>query len=129
MALHGAVRGTVDVDLVVRLDQSSLKNAEAALNELGLQSRLPVSAEDIMRFREEYIQKRNMAAWSFINPDNPTEVVDIIITDDLAHLATVTKKLFGIKFPVLELNALIEMKRRSGRPQDIEDIKALEKLR
>jgi len=71
VALHGAVRGTVDVDLVIRLDESSFTRAEQALMTLGLQPRLPVTAAEVFRFREEYIRNRNLLAWSFVNPSNP----------------------------------------------------------
>ena len=128
VALHGAVRGTVDVDLVVNVDEESLAKAERALNDIGLKSRLPVSARDVAGFRDEYIQNRNMKAWSFINADDPTEVVDIVITDSLKDLNTIKKKVAGIAITVLAIRDLIEMKRRSGRPQDLEDIKSLEKL-
>ena len=39
------------------------------------------------------------------------------------------KQLSDTVIPVLNIKDLIEMKKVSGRPQDIEDIKALEKLR
>lgn len=129
VALHGAVRGTLDVDVIVQINEESLVKTEHALNEIGLQSRLPISAQDVARFRDEYINNRNMVAWSFINPTDPSEVVDIVITEDLRDLKTVRKKVAGTIVPVLEINELIEMKRRSGRPQDLEDIKALEELK
>lgn len=128
VALHGAARGTVDVDLVINIDKKSLEDAEAALEEIGLQSRQPVTANDVFQFREEYIRNRNMKAWGFINPSNPTEMVDIVITEDLSDLSTVTKKIGNKKIKVVALPELIRMKRESGRPQDLEDVKALEKI-
>lgn len=128
VALHGAVRGTVDVDLIVNVDEENLVKAERALNEIGLQSRLPVSAFDVSSFRDEYIQNRNMKAWSFINTADPSEVVDIVITDNLKDMRTVKKTVAGTSVSVLAIKDLIEMKRRSGRPQDLEDVRSLEKL-
>jgi len=128
VALHGAARGTVDIDLVINIDLKSLANAEAALAEIGLQSRQPVSAEDIFNFRNEYIRNRNMKAWGFINPNNPTEMVDIVITENLANLDTVTMKIGNKKINVVALPDLVRMKRESGRPQDLEDVKVLEKM-
>jgi len=128
VALHGAARGTVDIDLVINIDLKSLANAEAALSEIGLQSRQPVSAEDIFNFRNEYIRNRNMKAWGFINPNNPTEMVDIVITENLANLDTVTMKIGNKKINVVALPDLVRMKRESGRPQDLEDVKVLEKM-
>jgi predicted nucleotidyltransferase len=128
VALHGAIRGTVDIDIVIALTKTSLEGAESALSEIGLQSRLPVTATDVYRFRKEYIENRNLAAWSFINPDNPIEVVDIIITEDVKNLKTVIREAFGMKIKVVAIPDLIAMKIKSGRRQDMEDIKALEKL-
>jgi predicted nucleotidyltransferase len=128
VALHGAVRGTVDIDIVIAFRKNSLKAAEVALQELGLKSRLPITATEVYKFRKEYIQNRNLTAWSFINLNNPLEIVDILITEDLNNLKTVTKKAFGINIKVAAIPDLIAIKKKAGRPQDIEDIKALEKL-
>ena len=83
VALHGAVRGTLDIDIVVNWSRTSLERSEQALVGLGLVSRLPVGAEDVFRFRDEYIRNRNLVAWNFYNPQNPAEQVDLVITYDL----------------------------------------------
>jgi predicted nucleotidyltransferase len=128
VALHGAIRGTVDVDIVIGLNRATFKRAEDALKSIGLESRLPVTAEDVFAFREEYIHKRNLTAWSFSNADNPLEIVDILITEDAAAIATVRKQAFGMSIKVAAIPDLIAIKKKAGRPQDLEDIKALRKL-
>ena len=92
-------------------------------------SRLPVNAQDIHSFRDEYIETRNPIAWNFHNPDNPVEQVDIIIAYDLTGKTTQPVELSTITVRVLSIDDLIEMKRGSGRAQDLEDAAALEKLR
>lgn len=129
LVLHGAVRGTVDIDIAIALDADAFKRCESALKSIGLTPRLPVTAEEVFHFREEYIAKRNLKAWSFYNPANPLEVVDILITENAASLASVDKQAFGMTLHVAAIDELIAMKRKAGRPQDIEDIKALEKLK
>lgn len=128
VALHGAPRGTIDVDIVLRWTLLNLRAAESALKLIGLQSQLPLDAEMIFNFREEYIQKRNLVAWNFIDSNNPARQVDIIITYKLspAHVMKMKTKRGNIK--VLKKESLIQMKRESDRPQDREDIKALEQL-
>lgn len=128
MALHGAVRGTVDIDLVVVLTRSNLSAAQIALEGLGLRSRLPVDAGEVHAFREEFIKKRNLIAWSFTNPQNPAEIVDLIITHDLADLKSVSIRVMGLTIPVLSIADLIRMKEKTGRPQDREDVRALKAL-
>lgn len=129
VALHGAVRGTVDVDIALAWNLKSLRATEQALNEIGLVSRLPVAADDVYRFREEYIQNRNLVGWNFYNPGNLAEQVDIVINYDLKGRKIESVDTAAGQVRILGLQDLIEMKRASGRPQDLEDIRALETLR
>ena len=128
VALHGAVRGTVDIDIAIGLDRSTFERAEAALEEIGLESRLPVTADEVFSFRQEYIEKRNLMAWSFANPRRPLDVVDILITEDANTIEAVNKRAFGVNIRVANIADLIAIKKKSGRAQDLEDIKALRKL-
>jgi len=128
VALHGAIRGTVDIDFVIQLDRSQFEAAEKALLSIGLQARLPVTATDVFDFRDEYIRNKNLVAWSFYHPSNPLEIVDILITQDLKTVKTVDKKVDRMTVKVISILDLIAMKKQAGRPQDIEDIKALEKF-
>ena len=128
VTLHGAVRGTVDIDIAIAMNRATFEKCEAALKSIGLEPRLPVTAADVFNFRDEYINNRNMVAWSFSNPKNPLELVDILITEDAARLKTIRKEAFGLKLNVVTIPELIAMKKKSARPQDIEDIRALETL-
>jgi len=128
VALHGAVRGTIDVDIAINWSLETLKIVEKTLKKLGLVSLLPIDATDLFSHKNEYIQERNLIAWNFYDPKNPVNQVDIIITYDLknAHTELITTA-FG-KINVLSRQDLIAMKKASGRPQDLEDVKALESL-
>lgn len=128
VALHGVVRGTVDIDLVVKWTLENLLKLELTLNHLGLVSTLPITAENLFFFREEYIKNRNLIGWNFYDPKNPLRQIDIIITYSLNNEEVETIATAEGKVKVLSVKSLIEMKQKSGRPQDIEDVKALEKL-
>ncbi len=128
VALHGAIRGTVDIDIAIALNRATFKRAETALQEIDLESRLPVTAEEVFSFRKEYVQRRNLKAWSFVNPRNPLDVVDILITEDASKIRTVKKRAFGMIVKVAAITDLIAIKKKAGRAQDLEDIKALRKL-
>jgi hypothetical protein len=128
VALHGAVRGTVDLDLVLRLRRKDFVAAAEALAGLGLQPKLPVTAGEVFDFREDYIARRNLVAWSFWNPTDPSEMVDVVITHDLDKMDIVTMRLGGEGVPVVSKKDLIAMKKESARAQDLEDVKALESL-
>lgn len=129
VALHGAVRGTVDIDIVLRFTKKNIFAAEAALRDLGLQSRLPLKGDEVYDFREEYIKNRNLLAWNFINISNPTESVDIILTEDLRNLKTKRIRSGEKTLRVISINDLIKMKEKSNTRQDLEDIKALRSLK
>jgi hypothetical protein len=129
VALHGAVRGTMDVDIAITWDLNSLRKTEAALSEIGLVSRLPVSAGEVFQFRDEYISNRNLIAWNFYNPEDFSQQVDVIITYDLKGKGRQRLQTRSGSLQILRLTELIQMKRESGRPQDLEDVKALEKLK
>jgi hypothetical protein len=128
VALHGAVRGTVDIDIVIRWKERDFQSAEHALNALGLVSRLPVTATEVFRFREEYVRNRNMTAWTFVNPARPSEIVDVILTEDLKGMGLRRVRFQGRILRLASIEDLIRMKEKSGRPQDQEDIKALRSL-
>lgn len=125
VALHGVVRGTVDLDIVINISEKDYVSTEQALHSLGLQSRLPVNAKEVFKFREEYIRNRSLIAWSFYNPHKPSEIVDIIVTENLKKIKTATVKYHNQPIRIAAIDDLIRMKERSGRPQDLEDAAAL----
>ncbi len=128
VALHGAVRGTLDVDLIIRWELKNLKLVERALGEIGLRSRLPIASQDIFNSRDEYIKERHLIAWNFINPDNPCEQVDILIISGLEGVSVERISFEGQTLNIISKKDLIAMKEASGREQDLWDIKALRSL-
>ncbi|AFY01355.1 nucleotidyl transferase AbiEii/AbiGii toxin family protein [Bdellovibrio bacteriovorus] len=122
LALHGIVRATMDVDFVLNLKLEDYQKAETALASLGLQPRIPVRAQDIIQFRKEYIEERNLIAWSFVDFKDPSRQVDILITKNLKDLDVVKISVAGRRIPVASLKELLKMKLESNRPQDQIDI-------
>jgi hypothetical protein len=129
VALHGVVRGTVNIDLVLNFRLRHFEGADSALRSIGLTPRLPVSASEVFRFREEYVANRNLTAWSFVNAADPSEIVDVILTHDLAGLKTKGVRVQGRTIKIVAIDDLIRMKKAAGRPQDLEDVKALRTLK
>jgi hypothetical protein len=89
---------------ILRLTQD-FKKAQVVLADLGLQPRLPLKASEVFEFREEYIRKRNLIAWSFVNPKNPAELVDLLLTHDLSKQQIVHFSILGEKIPVILITA------------------------
>ena len=129
VALHGAVRGTLYVDVVLALGKANYEAAEHALLEMGFAARLPIKASDVFDNRDRYIREQNLIAWSFSDPEDPSRIVDLLILWDKPSVPVVMKSIQGISVAVLDKQSLIQMKRESGRPQDLEDVRALERLR
>lgn len=128
LALQGFVRATMDVDLVLSLTEKDFTAAEKILNSIGLQSRIPVRAQDIIKMRKEFINEKNLIAWSFVDFKNPSRQADLLITEDLALLKTNTIKVGGRKIKVATLEELLRMKKISNRPQDQIDIENIKRL-
>lgn len=128
LALHKIPRATFDLDFVLQLKLEQFVQVEKILNQLGLYSQLPVNAEKVFHFREEYIQEKNLIVWNFSSPKNPSEIVDIILTENASEIEIQYKQLATHQIPVASPRALIQMKQKAGRPQDLEDIKWLKTL-
>jgi hypothetical protein len=126
---HGVVRGTMDLDILCDLTKKQFVTIEAALKELGFASTIPVEANEIFQFREEYIKNRNLIAWSFYNKQNPLEVVDVLLTHSVDEFDVEKKQFKGMPLPLLSIDSLITLKRIANRPQDKIDIEALEKIK
>jgi len=132
--LHGYARFTADVDLVINLNQAEAKKAINAITSLGLKPRAPI---DPMQFtdesiRESWINDKNMLVFSFFDPNNPLMVLDVFIREpfpfDEMLKRVVHMNLGELSVSVCAINDLIEMKKKAGRPKDLEDIKYLESL-
>lgn len=128
VALHGIPRGTFDIDFVIQWTLENLKETEKVLKSLGLVSRLPIDAQSVFNFRDEYIKNRHLIAWNFYDPKNMLNQVDIIINFDLKEASTKTVKTADGPVKILSQKDLIAMKKLSGRAQDLEDVKSLEAL-
>ena len=128
VALHGVSRGTVDVDIVVNIESENLTRAVAVLSELGLLSRIPLSAEQVSADYKVLREERNLLAWNFYNPQNPIEQVDIVLTESVQPSDVVELNLGSSRLPCLSRERLIAMKQASGRPQDLADVDALTRI-
>ncbi len=132
--LHGYARFTADIDLVVNLNQQEAEKAIKALTAVGLKPRLPV---DPMQFtdkamRESWIKDKNMLVFSFFDPDNPLLILDLFVREPFPYKEMLKRavqvELDEVVVPVCAISDLIKMKKKAGRPKDLEDIKYLQNL-
>ena len=135
VVLHGHLRTTMDLDLVVQLEPENLDRALRALQRLGYQ---PVAPVPILQFadpmtRESWIRDKNMIVFSLWLPDRPIFKLDIFVSEPFEFEPTYRRAirvdLGTTEATVLALEDLIALKREAGRPQDLADIQALEAIR
>jgi hypothetical protein len=135
VVLHGYLRATADLDLVLDLEERNIEAALAVFERLGFRPRAPVSlrafADETERHR--WIAEKNLQVFSLWHPDKPGFELDIFAEpplpfEDLFRDA-IRAKIGGIEVSVAAIHHLIAMKRLAGRPRDVEDIDALLRLK
>ena len=134
--LHGFVRLTRDVDLVIRLTPENAAKGLRALLNIGYQMQIPEKPEAFADAvtRERWRQEKNMIVLKLWSDAHRRTPVDIFVYEPFSfevELSRATRVEFapGLLVPVVALNTLLEMKRVAGRPQDLTDIKELERGR
>jgi len=132
--LHGFARLTADIDLAVDLAPPQARKAVEVLTGLGLRPRAPV---DPLAFadpaiRGSWVRDKGMRVFSMWDPANPMREIDLFVEhpidfeqlwarSELVALATTAVR-------VASIPDLIALKRLAARPQDREDIEALEAI-
>jgi hypothetical protein len=134
VSLHGAVRLTADVDIMLSMTEENLKNFFSVMNELGYKPKVPVNPLDFAspENRKAWMNEKGMKVFAFYHPDKPLELVDVFIDNpinfDEMDKEKVLKKLRGMEIPIPSIKHLIQLKKLAGREQDLLDIKKLEEL-
>lgn len=132
--LHGFLRATFDIDLVLAMDDVNLEHFIVVANRFGLKPVMPVPMDSIRNAElvEQWFRNKNMLAFSLREPQTGGSVVDILVRpevpfDQLKRNA-IEGHLFGRCVPVASIGDLLAMKRIANRPKDRLDIEALEKI-
>jgi hypothetical protein len=134
VVMSGHVRATVDLDVVVDLAPEAAGRAMDALAGLGLLPRVPVAPRDFAdpSVREGWMRDKHMQVLSFFDPDHPAREVDVLVAYpldfELLVAGAVLTAVGDLLVPVAAKHHLIEMKRAAGRPRDLDDIEALQRL-
>ncbi len=134
LVLHGVVRLTVDLDLMVDLAPENLTRFVAAMNALGYRPRVPVRAEEFIdpEKRRGWREEKGMQVFSFIHPAQPGRLVDVFVDEPISFEEVDRDKKVvqaaDLSIPVVSVEHLKRLKRISSRAQDLADIEALEDL-
>lgn len=134
LVLHGVVRFTADLDLIVELSKKNLEKFIDCINELGFKPRVSVNAADFIEpeIRRQWVQEKGMKVLTFYHPQRQINQIDVFVNEPLKfddierEIAWVKAK--DITIPVVSIAHLKMLKTMSGRPQDIADIDAIDEL-
>jgi predicted nucleotidyltransferase len=133
VVLHGHVRLTTDLDLIIDLEPSEARKVLQVLVGLGLRPRAPVNAMDFAdpTIRASWIRHKDMRVFTMVDAKARREVD--IFTETLLPFAellarSVEVELGQTRVRVASIPDLILLKRRAGRPIDLADIEVLESI-
>ncbi len=132
VVLHGHLRTTADLDLVVSLEPANARRAIEALTGLGYRPRAPVAAERFADATERaaWIAENGLTVFSLWSDRTPSLEVDLFVREpfdfEQAWARRVTVSLDTTTATVVGLQDLLALKREARRPQDLADVAALE---
>jgi len=131
MNLHGVPRMTMDVDIVLALDDANLDSFIACARKLGLKPQAPVPLESLKdpAQRKQWIETKHMIAFALSAPQAMGVTVDVLIRHPLdteaAFAAAVTREIDGVPVPLCAIKDMIKLKQGTGRQQDAADVEHL----
>jgi predicted nucleotidyltransferase len=134
VVLHGHLRTTADLDLVVALSPDNVRRALSALGRLRFRPRAPVQAEAFAdpEARREWVEEKGMTVFSLWSAEVPGIEVDLFVREpfdfDRAYGRAVRVDLDTTSATVASLEDLVALKRAAGRPVDLADVAALEAI-
>ncbi len=133
--LHGYMRMTYDIDLVLAMNDENLNRFINAAKNLGFSPVIPVAIESLKDADqiERWYREKGMLAFALREPTQAGSVIDVLIKPEVSFdnllVDAVDGELFGRKIKVASIDHLLIMKRIANRPKDQLDIIALEKIK
>jgi hypothetical protein len=134
VVLHGHLRTTADLDLVISLEPANALGAIEALTGLGYRPRAPVAAERFADATERaaWIAEKGLTVFSLWSDRTPSLEVVLFVREpfdfEQAWARRVTVALDTTTATVVGLRDLLALKREARRPQELADIEALEAI-
>lgn len=133
--LHGYMRSTFDIDLVLAMNDENLARFIDVAKRLGLTPGIPVPIESLRDSDQigRWHREKGMLAFSLREPQAGGGVVDVIVRPEVSFerlmVNAVAGDLFGRHVPIASIDDLLVMKRAANRPKDRLDIEALDKIK
>jgi hypothetical protein len=133
--LHGFMRSTFDIDLVLAMNDGNLTRFIAVAKRYGLVPSIPVPIDTLRDANqiEQWHREKGMLAFALREPQVGGSVVDILVRPNVPFeqlmANAVAGELFAQKIWIASIDDLITMKRIANRAKDQLDIAALEKIK
>ncbi len=134
MNLYGVPRSTMDVYIVLAMDQGNLRAFLDMAKLMNMQPVAPVSVTDLLNpvVRKSWVKDKNMVVFGLRPADPSAPTVDVLIDPPLdieAALKRVKPQTIGnCRVFLASLEDLIILKEKTGRAQDQADIEHLKRL-
>jgi predicted nucleotidyltransferase len=132
---HGIPRMTYDLDLMLLLEPENILKMVDRLTQWGYRPRAPVDPRDLadVAQRRAWVEEKGLKAFSFANPSSPIGEIDLVIEMPIPYEQLKSRAILinveKVEIPVIALDDLIRVKKKSGRQQDLRDLDNLEKIR
>lgn len=133
--LLGGSRGTLDMDILVEMNDENLLKVVKILKKAGYHVKQPVDPLKIANktTREDWIKNKHMKAFNFYKTERSYQEVDIVIDSPVdfneAIKDAIRAKVSGLTLVVISPKKFIKMKKFSGREKDLQDIEYLKMAR
>lgn len=133
--LHGFLRATVDIDLVLAMNDANLDRFIEVAKQFGLQPVIPVPIDALKNAQQIDLwhREKGMLAFALREPQVGGSVINVLVRPDVSFdklsASAVKGRLFGREVMIASIDDLITMKRAANRPKDQLDIVALEKVK
>jgi hypothetical protein len=134
VVLHGHLRTTADLDLVVQLTRDNALRAMQALTGLGYRPPAPVRAEEFadVSVRDSWLRDKGLTVFGMWSDRYTGLEVDVLVREpfdfDEAYSRALTVPLDTTEARVVSLADLVSLKQAAGRPIDLDDIARLQAL-
>lgn len=132
---HGYGRQTQDLDLVIRLEPDPIRGAFRALASLGYRPRVPVTPEGFAdaEQRQRWTTEKGMTVLNFHSDQHRETPVDVFVSEPFDFVSEYESAIVedvapGVPLRIVRLEALLRLKQKAGRPQDLADIAELRLL-
>jgi predicted nucleotidyltransferase len=131
VVLHGYLRATADLDLILAMDEQNLQMALRTFGSIGFNPRAPVplAAFADASERRRWSEEKNLQVFSLWHSKMPGFEVDLFVESPLPfdglYSRAVRVDIGRTTVSIAAISDLIAMKRAAGRPRDVEDIEAL----